>query len=138
MLAAENRLAPPPPTTTLSLPHPGLAVLHVNCGVSCHNDNQNSGAYESGLRLKLKPDQLDGRSSANFEILTTTVGVPAQTLRWMQQRRIVAGSPEQSLLYRLASVRRTGENNQMPPIATRVVPAEPVQVLADWIRALEN
>jgi hypothetical protein len=115
-----------------------LGWLHINCGVSCHNDSQNSAAYESGLRLELKPEQLDGRSSANFEILTTTVGVPARTLRWMQQRRIVAGSPEQSLLYRLASVRRSGENNQMPPIASRVVPAEPVQVLANWIRAMRN
>lgn len=113
-----------------------LGWLHINCGVSCHNDNQNSEAYSSGLRLKLDPEQLDGRSSADFEILRTTVGVPAKTMRWSQQQRIVAGSPEQSLLYQLASVRRPGENNQMPPIGSRVVPAENVEVLADWIRAM--
>jgi hypothetical protein len=115
---------------------PALGWIHINCGVSCHNDNQNSEAYTSGLRLKLQSRLLDGRSSANFEILQTTVGVSAKTLRWNNQQRIVAGSPEMSLLYELASVRRSGENNQMPPIATRVVPQDNVDVLAQWIRAM--
>jgi hypothetical protein len=144
-LIEEGLITPAPARVELAIGDDGtglateaLGWLHINCGVSCHNDNENSEAYESGLRLTLKSDQLDGRSSANFEILTTTVGVSAQTLRWMRQRRIVAGSPEQSLLYRLASVRRSGENNQMPPIASRVVPQEPVQVLANWIRAMRN
>jgi hypothetical protein len=142
-LIDERMIAPEPEREELEIGDDGtglagqaLGWLHINCGVSCHNDNQNSEAYVSGLRMKLDPAQLDGRSSADFEILRTTVGVPAKTPRWNNQQRIVAGSPEQSLLYQLASVRRPGENNQMPPIATRVVPAENVQVLADWIRAM--
>jgi hypothetical protein len=142
-LIDERMIAPEPEREELEIGDDGtglagqaLGWLHINCGVSCHNDNQNSEAYISGLRMKLDPELLDGRSSADFEILRTTVGVPAKTPRWNNQQRIVAGSPEQSLLYQLASVRRPGENNQMPPIATRVVPAENVQVLADWIRAM--
>jgi hypothetical protein len=114
-----------------------LGWLHINCGVSCHNDDGNSEAFNSGLRLKLNPAQLDGRSSANFEILKSTVGIPAVTSRWNNQVRIVPGRPEESLLYQLISVRTSGKNNQMPPIATRVVPAEQVAMIADWIRRMD-
>jgi hypothetical protein len=142
-LVDEALIAPQPEREDLEIGDDGtglaaeaLGWLHINCGVSCHNDNQNSEAYSSGLRMKLDPAQLDGRSSADFEILRTTVGVPARTMRWNNQQRIVAGSPEQSLLYQLASVRRPGENNQMPPIASRVVPTENIEILAAWIRAM--
>jgi hypothetical protein len=142
-LIDEDLISPVPEREELEIGDDGtglakkaLGWMHINCGVSCHNDNQVSEAYSSGLRLKLDPAQLDGRSSANFEILRTTVGVPAKTLRWNNAQRIVAGSPEDSLLYQLASVRRPGKNNQMPPIASRVVPREEVEVLADWIRAM--
>jgi hypothetical protein len=142
-LIDEELIAPEPERMEVEIGDDGtglageaLGWLHINCGVSCHNDNENSEAYSSGLRLKLDPKNLDGRSSADFDILRTTVGVPARTMRWNDQQRIVAGSPEDSLLYELISARRPGENNHMPPIGSRVVPEEAVKLIADWIRAM--
>ena len=50
VLAQENRLAPPPKQTALSM-DAGLAVLHVNCGVSCHNATSAATRHDSALRL---------------------------------------------------------------------------------------
>jgi hypothetical protein len=142
-LIDEDLIAPIPRRDELEIGDDGtglgaqaLGWLHINCGVSCHNDNQNSEAYTTGLRLKLDQKQLDGRSSADFEILTTTVGVSATNERWMQRPRIVPGSPEESLLYQLVSRRVSGKNEHMPPIATRIVPQDEVAMLYDWIRAM--
>jgi hypothetical protein len=142
-LIDEELIAPMPRNDELEIGDDGtglgaqaLGWLHINCGVSCHNDNQNSEAYATGLRLKLDQAQLDGRSSADFESLTTTVNVPATNDRWMGRPRIVPGSPEQSLLYQLVSRRVSGKNEHMPPIASRIVPQDAVAMLAEWIRAL--
>ena len=115
-----------------------LGWLHINCGVSCHNDTTNSEAYQTGLRLKLDPAKLDGRSSLGFDAIATTVNKAATTPRWNSGLRIVPGNPEDSLLYQLVSVRKTGKNNQMPPIATRIVPKDEVEMIADWIRKMDR
>jgi hypothetical protein len=58
-------------------------------------------------------------------------------VRWGGQKRIVPGSPGQSLLYNLVASRR-GKNDQMPPIASRVVDQQHVDALRAWIQALPS
>jgi len=140
-LIAAQRLTVPPasPVTTIGddgtgQAAPALAWLHVNCGTTCHNRNSSSSAWASKLFMRLEPTQLDGRSSAGFDTVTSTVGVTAVTPAWSGQTRVVAGHPEQSLLFQLISHRGTGV--QMPPIATSVVDAADVARVESWISAM--
>jgi hypothetical protein len=144
-LAAQGLITPVPAATHLTIGDDGtgaaaapLAWLHVNCGVSCHNDNSNSTAYGASQRLRLDPALLDGRSSANFETLTTTVNQMADTPTWQGQIRIVPGDPADSLLVKLISNRGTDNpvSNQMPPIASLLVDAPDTQNVVTWIRAM--
>jgi len=142
-LVDEGLLSPPPKRTALSigddgtkLAAPALAWLHINCGMTCHNDNQNAEAYASGLFMKLYPNELDGRPPTNFDTLTTGVNVAAKSKRFGTDRvRIIPGSPETSLIVQLITSRK-GPKDQMPPIATQTVDPIFVDVVSDWIRAL--
>jgi hypothetical protein len=143
-LVSEDLLTEPPAREDLEIGDDGTGMsapvigwLHINCGVSCHNDDQNSEAFSTGLRLKLDPGLLDGRSSADFSAIKSTVGVKAKTLQWADQTRIVPGDPDNSLLYKLVSQRGGGKNNQMPPIASLAADEEFVDVIATWIRSLQ-
>lgn len=113
-----------------------LGFLHINCGASCHNDNTDSEAFSSGLRLELDPADLDGRAATELDVLKTTVGINAKTLRWAAEKRIVPGSPETSLLYRLASFRGGAKNDQMPPIASKITDPAFTKLLEQWIRGM--
>jgi hypothetical protein len=114
-----------------------LAWLHVNCGVSCHNDNSSAEGYASDLRLRLPADAIQGGSSAGFDALRTTVGVAARTPRLLGRIRIVPGAPQDSLLYSLASTRDLANpKNQMPPIASRVVDDDGMMRIEAWIRGM--
>jgi hypothetical protein len=142
-LIDENLLTDPPPQVDMvvgddgtGMGAPVIAWLHINCGVPCHNDNQDAQAYSTDLRMKLDPTMLDGRSSADFSAEKSTVGVKAKSLQWSSQVRITAGDPANSLLYKLISMRGGGKNNQMPPIASLRVDQPDVDTIADWIRAL--
>lgn len=143
-LVDDALLAPAPERTSLEIGDDGsgsaaaaLGWLHINCGVSCHNDNTNSEAYSTHLRMRLDPDTLDGRASNDFPTLKTTREVHGKNLRWQEEVRIIPGDPDGSLLYKLVKARNgTGKNDQMPPIASRVVDEEHVQLLETWIRAL--
>jgi hypothetical protein len=80
VLADEKLLSPPPVRTKLSIGDDGtgmasqvLGWLDINCGVSCHNDNQNAKAYSTGLRMKLHrghQDQALHRASSSRSGLT--------------------------------------------------------------------
>jgi len=143
-LVDEARLSDPPSQTEGELGDDGtgkavdaLGWLHINCGVSCHNSNSTAEAYKTDMYLRLPVDALDGRSPEDFDVVTTTVGIDARTPRWMGKKRIVAGSPEDSLLYQLISTRDpVNPKNQMPPIASRVVHKQGVMLVGDWIRSL--
>ncbi len=143
-LVHQDLLTDPPVQTELSIGDdgtgnaaPALAWLHVNCGVSCHNANSNADAYKTDMYLRLSADQLDGSSSADFDPIKTTVGVAARTPRWLGNDRIVPGSPENSLLYQLVSKRDPARmQDQMPPIASRVVDSDGIMALEAWIRSL--
>jgi hypothetical protein len=143
-LVDEGLLDPPPARKELSFRDDGtgyaaqaLGWLHINCGVTCHNENQNAEAYSAGMRLKLFSHDLDGRRRPkDFEMMKTTVKVPAKTQRFGSAVRIDPGSPATSLVYQLLSS-RSAEREQMPPIATGVVDFENTKLIEDWIRALD-
>jgi hypothetical protein len=140
-LAAEGRLSSPPSATRLTIGDdgtgtaaPALGWLHANCGITCHNGNSNAVAYPSGLRFRLDPAELDGRSSAGFDALRTSVGIAVNAPNWRGQVRVVPGDPDASLLHRLIANR--GPGNQMPPIASRLVDQANVAIIREWIRRL--
>jgi hypothetical protein len=112
-----------------------LGFLHMNCGVSCHNNNTGAWGYSARIELRLEPGQLDGRSSSEFPSIKTTVGMATKTLRWSGKTRVAAGSIEDSWLYTLMTQRGDPEE-QMPPIATNLVPTEGAQWVKTWIESL--
>ena len=141
-LVDEALIEPAPKRTSLKIGDDGtkraaavLGWLNINCGMPCHNDNSNSEGYSSRLRLQLDPAQLDGRPANEFKSIKSTVGVAGETLRWSEEIRIVPGSPERSLLYKLITS-RAGENDQMPPIGSRVVDDEAAAAVKAWISAM--
>jgi hypothetical protein len=144
-LVAENLITPAPARTSLELGDDGTGLsveplkwLHANCGTTCHNGNSNAKAYGARMRLRLDPELLDGRSSAEFDSRLTTLNVTVNAPGWHGQTRIVPGHPEQSLLVALISNRGTNNPaaNQMPPIASRVVDQENVDKVVQWIRSM--
>lgn len=143
-LVAQNLLTNPPARTKLVIGDDGtgkaadvLGWLHVNCGVSCHNDGVNSDAEKTGLRMKLDPALLDGRASTNFDTFRLLINTAAVTNQWNGQKRVVPGMPDKSLLYKLITTRTgTDGNKQMPPVATRKVDDKNVAKVREWITAL--
>jgi len=114
-----------------------LGWLHVNCGVSCHNGNPASEAFSTGLRLQLKTADANGGSVGAVDSIATAVSVDATTGRWLGRMRIAPGSSADSLLYSLLSTRNSQDmRDQMPPIASRVVPTEGAQLIRDWIDSM--
>jgi hypothetical protein len=143
-LVDRGLLTNPPASTRLVIGDDGtgkaadvLGWLHVNCGVSCHNEGVNAEAEVTGLRMKLDPALLDGRVSTNFEAFRQLINTPAVTLQWSRQTRVVPGMPDRSLLYKLITT-RTGEdsNKQMPPLVTSIVDTKNTAKVRDWILAL--
>jgi hypothetical protein len=146
-LVSEGLVTPAPSQTTLTIGDdgtgadaPALAWLHINCGVTCHNTNSNSTAYQAGMHLRLDPALLDGRqvTISTFDPLSTTIGVPAVSAAWVepvQWTRIVPGDPTDSLLVQLISNRGTDNvvGGQMPPIASLVVDTADVANVVAWV-----
>jgi hypothetical protein len=129
-------------STSLSVGDDGTGVaaaslewIHVNCGVTCHNDNPRSAAYGSDMRLRLDPLALDGGPSTNFPTRTTTLGMLANNPMWNSEPRIEPGDSAHSLLVKLITNRGTDNpaSNQMPPIATSLVDPTDTQAVVAWI-----
>lgn len=145
-LVAQNMLTHPPARTQLVIGDDGtgkaadvLGWLHVNCGVSCHNDGVNSDAEKTGLRMKLDPALLDGRASNNFQTFSLLINTAAVTSQWNGQKRVVPGMPDKSLLYKLITTRTSKEGtDQMPPLVTRKVDDKNVAKVREWILALSR
>ena len=139
-LAAEGRLTAVPARTTIAMPdaatgHSAAAFswLHVNCGTSCHTGTSTATAYGTGLRLRVGWDELSGKPPAEWELVKSTVGVAIKSPKWAGQTRVTAGDPGASTLFELLGQRG---DEQMPPIATRVVDEAGKQAVAAWITAL--
>jgi hypothetical protein len=116
VLAQESRLAPPPPQATLTI-DPGLGVLHINCGVSCHNASPIAEARRSTLRLRVGFDEAVTEPVSSWELFETTVNVAATLPAWSGALRIAPGTPDESVIVRAMTTRGTG---QMPPKAREV------------------
>lgn len=113
-----------------------LGWMHNNCGVTCHNSNPNSKAYSTGMFLILDPEQLDGRSTAEFTAIKTTVGQNAFSLQWQGQMRITPGAPDESLLYKLIT-QRGDPKQQMPPLGTTITDDANTEIVREWIDGLQ-
>jgi hypothetical protein len=136
-LVAENLLSHPPGNVHYQIPDDGtrvgadaIAYLHVNCGVSCHNENAIALGYPTGMFLRLDPGRL-GEPMAAWNPLRTTWNVPAHISNFAGEVRIVPGAPRASLIVGVTSVR--GTNRQMPPLGTRFVDQRGVVLITDWI-----
>lgn len=116
VLAQENRLEPAPRRTSIAV-DPGLGALHVNCGVSCHNSTPAAKGFSSTLRLRIAFDEAANKPVDSWEILSTTVDVPATLPGWNGGLRIAPGAPEKSVVVAAMTTRGTG---QMPPQASEV------------------
>lgn len=114
-----------------------LGWMHMNCGVTCHNDTPTGGGMSVDMRLRLKPEELDGRPTNAFPAVTTTAGVATETLRWFGRTRIVPGSPQDSWLYSLITTRNVDQAEQMPPISTFIVDPDGTEWVKQWIEGLE-
>ena len=141
-LVAGNRLSKPPAHTSFTIPDdgtglaaPALGWLHVNCGVGCHNATPAAMGGVSRMYLRIAASALDTMTPVQqWDDLKTTVDVGAHIADFAGRKRIVAGQPDQSLLVELASTR--GTNQQMPPIATKLVDPVGIKAVRDWIAAL--
>ncbi|MDB4937701.1 MAG: hypothetical protein JWP87_4673 [Labilithrix sp.] len=139
-LATEGKLSAPPAQTSVTIADDGtghaaeaLAWMHVNCGTSCHTGTSTATAYGTGLRLRIGWDEISGKPPAEWEIVRSTVGIPVKSPKWAGEVRITAGDPGASVVLKLLGQR--GEE-QMPPIATRVVDDKGKAAVAAWIRAM--
>lgn len=140
VLAAEGRLTAPPAVTNVTIPDDGsghsaaaLAWMHVNCGTSCHTGTSTATAYGTGLRMRIGWDEIAGKPLADWEVVRSTVGVPVKSPAWSGAPRIAPGDPEASVILRLLGQRG---DQQMPPIATKVVDEKGRASVQAWITAM--
>jgi len=142
-LVADRRLSSPPSRSEYVIPDDGTGLaapvmswLHVNCGVSCHNENPNSKAGLSGQFLRIDARQLETAAPLHeWNTIKTTLNQQV-VATYFGSVRIVPGAPDSSLLLRLASTR--GALDQMPPLGTRVVDAEQLARVRAWIARLDH
>ncbi len=134
-----------PASTTINVPDDGkgskeaLGYLHMNCGVSCHNDNPNALCAISHLYMRLSAtDALaDAGAGAVAEtpLYTTAVGVApsiyAAQFADAGWHRITSGDVGHSEIPAVDGVR--GVAYQMPPIATHQVDEAGVGLVTTWI-----
>jgi hypothetical protein len=133
VLAGEKRINPVPPKTTLSLPQRGIGVLHVNCGVTCHNNNPNATARGTGLYMRLAYDDVVNKPVEQWDTIKTAVGVASKTPAYDGETRVTPSDPDSSLIVKVMSTRGQG---QMPPLATNVVDDVGLASVEAWIRSL--
>ena len=147
-LQSAGLLTVDPPSTTTYVPDDtkgskeALGYLHMNCGVSCHNDNPNALCVGSHLYMRLSATDAfadAGKGAvANTPTYLTAVGVEPSVYAGQFDplsgyRRIVSGNVALSEIPAVDSVR--GEADQMPPIATHQVDEAGVGFVTTWIAA---
>jgi hypothetical protein len=143
-LAKRGLLSAAPPQTSLRIGDdgtgfnaPALAWLHTNCGLTCHNSNENAIAYGAKMVLRLDPAWLDGTPpTSTWDPLRTTVGVPAVSGSLAGTPRIAPGDPEGSAIFQL--IHQRGELQMPPPPLSRLVDTADVANVAVWILHLQG
>lgn len=131
-LTAENKLVPPLPRTDVKVSEPALAILHVNCGITCHNDYAGATAFSTKLHMRLGFDEIANKPVTEWDVFKNTVNVDT-TSPGRDGKRIAPGDPEASAL--VQAINHRGEG-QMPPLATNVVDQKSVDIISTWIKGL--
>ena len=142
-LVAEGLVTPAPTQVNLTigddgtgLAAPALSWLHINCGVTCHNSNENAQAYGAKMVLRLDPTLLNGSAATSaWQPLGTTMGVPCVSGSVAGEPRISPADPSASAIVQLISMRGV---LQMPPIASRVVDLADVANVVSWIQHMPS
>jgi hypothetical protein len=132
VLAKENKLSPAPARTTVTVAEPALAALHVNCGITCHNNNSGATAYSTNLRMRLGFEEVATKPVDQWEVFGSLVNANT-TSPGREGKRIVPGKPEESALIEAINHRGPG---QMPPLATTVVDTKMVDTVSNWVKGL--
>jgi hypothetical protein len=143
-------LTQPPPATNVDIPEdatqkaaPALGLLHMNCGVTCHNVNGKAGY--TGLYMKLLAGQVypeGGTGSVTgLDTYTTSVNVVGH-LNFGMYKRIAPGDSANSLVPLLALARDpdAGAFKPMPPILSHRPDTDPmtgIPIVQAWIDALQ-
>jgi hypothetical protein len=137
-----------PPSTTAYVPDDlkgskdALGYLHINCGVSCHNDNPNAFCVGSHLYMRLSATDAFADAGlgavANTPTYVTAVGQPPVVYAGQFDpvagyHRITSGNVALSEIPQVDGVR--GLAYQMPPIATHQVDEAGVGLVTTWIAA---
>ncbi|HEX6242737.1 MAG TPA: PQQ-dependent sugar dehydrogenase, partial [Polyangiales bacterium] len=134
--SAEQLLGHTPPGNELE--RAALGYLHVNCGVSCHNDSSLAGARDSGLFLRLE-------SGAGGSVqVTPTIksgvnklpGIHAKLPAGGPYYAIRPGDPAHSLL--LARMVTRGDETQMPRIGSQRMDSAGVELIARFIEQMSG
>lgn len=131
-LAQENKITPAPPKTSLTV-EPGLAQLHVNCGVSCHNATSAATRKDSKLRLRISFDEAANKPLKSWELYATTVNVRASLPAFGGAAIIAPGAPDKSAI--ISAMTTTLSTDKMPP-KIRDVDTQGVATISAFIRGL--
>jgi hypothetical protein len=143
-------LTQPPPATNVAIPEDAtgkaaaaLGLLHMNCGVSCHNVNGKAGY--TGLYMKLLAGQVYPEGGAgsvtDLDTYTTAVNVPGH-LDFGKYLRIAPGDSANSLVPLMALSRDAdaGPFLPMPPLLSHRPDTDPttgIPLVQAWIDALQ-
>jgi hypothetical protein len=111
-----------------------MGFLHGNCSI-CHNPQGPAANVGMDLRhtVAAQSEQDEPAYRTTVNTLTNTYILPGTT-GGVDSFRILGGVPEKSaIFFRLQS---RGSFHQMPPLASKVVDADAVNRVAEWIRSL--
>ena len=118
-----------------------LGYLHVNCGVSCHNDMPEARARDTALYLRLATGRAD--SALEAPALTTAINkLPTGNAPFTELPApadgdfydVLPGSPARSLI--LARMLVRDHPAQMPPLASNRIDEAGIAAVSAWIAAM--
>jgi hypothetical protein len=113
-----------------------MGFLHGNCN-NCHNAQGPASVagldFRHSVSAQREEDEPAYRTTVNQ---FTTVYVLPGSQFGVNSFRILGGSPEQSaVVFRMTN---RGNFNQMPPFGTKVLDAEAVAMITEWVRRLPS
>lgn len=118
-----------------------LGYLHVNCGVSCHNDSIEARARDTALYLRLSTGRADGVLESPA-VKTAINKLPTGNAPFYELPEpaegpfydLLPGSPQRSLL--LARMLVRDHPAQMPPLASNEVDEQGAAAVSAWIEQM--
>jgi glucose/arabinose dehydrogenase len=134
--SAADVLAPRVPGSELE--RAALGYLHVNCGVSCHNQSVEASAHDTGLFMRLNEAGLASVHDTALlkSALNKLPSIHAKLPAGGPFYDIRPGDPAHSLVLARMSVR--GDETQMPRIGTRRVDAVGVELVTRFIAGMQR